>query len=185
MYLTPLLVFQATGTNSVCGGLVSNPQITVLSWAATYRISCFRMGVPGLQFLPWFRGMRCPDPTNSGSRLCHIYWGFLESKLLPLALLAALLLPPGEGWLWAVWHWGVARGHWWPVEGSDRTGGPSLMKEPSCRQAQEGKHQQELLARPPKLRNKSSRAFSPADTHICCPVVSGGNSTEWARSRKL
>lgn len=42
-----------------------------------------------------------------------------------------------------------------------------LRKEPDCRQAQEGKSQEELLARPPKLRNKSSCAFSPAaDTHL-------------------
>lgn len=99
--------------------------ISVMSWVATYRISCFSMGVPGFQFLPWLRGMSCPDPTNPGSRLCHIYWGFLESKLLPLALPATLLLQPVGGWLWAMWQVRVTRVHWWPVEGSDRTGGPT------------------------------------------------------------
>lgn len=49
-----------------------------------------------------------------------------------------------------------------------------LRKEPNCTQAQEWKHQQECLARPPQLREKSSHAFSPADTHLL-------SSGEWGK----
>lgn len=52
----------------------------------------------------------------------------------------------------------------------------SLLPEekPSCRQAQEGQSQEELLARPPKLRSQSSCAFSAADTHLL-------SSGEWGK----
>lgn len=139
-----------------------------MSWAVTYRTGCIRMGVPGLQFLPRLRGMRCPDPTNFGSRQCHVYWGFLESELSPPLLLAALLVQPYGG---VTVSCVTQRGG----QGALMVNGMirhalgyhcCLRKAPDCRQAQEGKRQEELLARPPKLQNKSSRAFSPADTHL-------------------
>lgn len=71
-----------------------------------------------------------------------------------------------EGWP------GCPDGQW---NGQAGLGVPLLPEEkPNCRQAQEGQSQEELLARPPELRSQSSRAFSPADTHLL-------SSGEWGK----
>lgn len=70
---------------------------------------------------------------------------------------------------------GGTDGQW---HGQTGLGAPLLPEERApCRQAQGGEHQEEPLPRPPKLRNKSSRAFSPADTHL----LSSGEGGEFYR----